>query len=384
VVLTTAVLSVFSPNASAGIAKDGVGVTAPRPGATLTQTATIRAKVGKKLASRTSRVELWVGAKRVATDAVAPYSFPVDTTQLSDGTYKFRVKAVVRTGSKGGAARAISYSQLISVIIANKKAAKKNPTAPTKPAPSAPTTAPAAPTTGVAPEIAAITTGSQGWRTVFDDEFNGSTLDRTKFNDQRDDWIKGGAAYSNLEDDQYMPANTTVSGGSLVQTIRKGRSPDGHNYTTGMVNTNKRFSFQYGYVESRMKVPACDGCWPAFWMLPSQVGWPPEIDIYEFFDSDTDKHPYFSSHWKSTTADQEWQSAWSSQTDKTNDWHTYGMLWTPDYIQAYVDGVAGAKFTGKAVPHEAMYLIIQMALGQGYNTPDGANLQTDYLRVYQQ
>jgi beta-glucanase (GH16 family) len=186
-----------------------------------------------------------------------------------------------------------------------------------------------------------------------------------------------------MEGDWYMPANTTVSSGSLVQTIKK-QPMNGAAYTTGMVNTNKKFSFQYGYVEARMNVPACDGCWPAFWTLPAAVGWPPEIDIYEFFDSDTDTHAYFSSHWKSTTADQEWTSVWSSSANLTNSWHTYGMMWNADGITPYIDGVAGPTLTGKAVPHEAMYLIIQMALGKNYNTPDGANLKTDYLRVYQQ
>jgi beta-glucanase (GH16 family) len=398
-VALVATFGIFSGTASAGVATNGIGVTTPRSGATLTDTATIKAKVSGAIARRTARVEVWVGANRVATDWAAPYTFNVDTTQLDDGKYQFRVRAVLKRGRKGGVSRSLTYSQLVKVYVANKTQtqAKKPTTTKTttiKPAPTGPTTTPGVPAptqpattppaTGPAPEIAAITSGTAGWRTVFADEFNGTQLDRTKFNDQRDDWLKGGWAYSNLEDDQYMPANTTVSGGSLVQTIRKQRSPDGHNYTTGMVNTNKKFSFQYGYVEARINVPACDGCWPAFWMLPTQQGWPPEIDIFEFFDSDTDPHAYFSSHWKSTTADQEWTSAWSSPANLTNNWHTYGMRWTADGITSYVDGVAGPTLTGKAVPHEPMYMIIQQALGHGYNTPDGVQLKTDYLRVYQQ
>ncbi|MGH2958952.1 MAG: glycoside hydrolase family 16 protein, partial [Solirubrobacterales bacterium] len=207
-------------------------------------------------------------------------------------------------------------------------------------------------------------------------------LHRTKFNDQRDDWLKGGVAYNNLEDNYYMPANTTVSGGNLVQTLRRERTIDGHNFTTGSVNTNKRFSFKYGYVEARIRVPACDGCWPAFWMLPSRVAWPPEIDIFEFFDSDTDKHAYLSTHWGSQT-DHRSQSAWSSDRLLTDDWHTYGMLWTSTGVQSFIDGVAGPRFTGDAVPQEAMYLILQQTVGKGYNTPNAVSLLTDYVRVYQ-
>ncbi|MBJ7457945.1 MAG: family 16 glycosylhydrolase [Thermoleophilaceae bacterium] len=374
--MLASVLAIFAPGASAGVAEEGVTVSSPRSGATISDVVVIKAQVGSALARRTRVVQVWLGKKRVAVDGRAPYHFKVDTTKLEDGDYRFRVKAVLRKSRKGGASRSYSYSQLIKVIVANGRT-KSGSKAPSKPEPPAPVP------TQPSPLIPEILSGADGWTQIFGDEFSGTQLDRTKFNDQRDDWIKGGTAYSNLEDDFYMPANTTVSSGNLVQTIRKQRALDGSNYTTGMVNTNKRFSFKYGYVEARMRVPACDGCWPAFWMLPSQVGWPPEIDIFEFFDSDTDKHAYLSTHW-GTQADHRYQSAWSSDRLLTDEWHTYGMLWNEIGVQSFIDGVAGPTFTGDAVPHEAMYLIIQQALGKGHNTPDGVSLLTDYVRVYQQ
>lgn len=367
-----AAIAIFASSASAGSASDQIRVTSPRSGATLSNTAVIRTKVSKRIAARTERVELWVGSARTATDSSAPYSFRINTREIADGNYRFRVKAVLRPSKKGSASRALTLSQLIKVIVANRK--KKPAPAPVKPA------APAVPPTS--PIVEEIKNGGN-WNVIFADEFDGTQLNRTKWNDQRDDWLKGGVAYNNLEDDYYLPANTTVSGGNLVQTIRK-QAYAGMNYTTGSVNTNKRFSFTYGYVEARMRVPACSGCWPAFWMLPAQTGWPPELDIFEFFNSENDRRPYFSSHWKAPNVDQEYTSAIAANGDYTNAWHTYGMLWTPESVQIFVDGVAGPKFTGKAVPHENMYLIIQQALGKGYNTPDGVSLLTDYVRVYQQ
>lgn len=372
-IVFASVLAILTSEASAGVAGGGIGVTTPRSGATLTDTAVIKAKVGKGLKKRTKRVEVWLGSKRVATDSKAPFQFRVDTRQLDDGDYQFRVKAVLRKSRQGGASRSYSYSRLIKVIIANskKKSPKKPVVAPTPPPPPAPV---------LAPEVLQITGGA--WDMVFNDDFNGTQLDRTKFNDQRDDWLKAGVAYNNLEDNYYMPANTTVSGGNLVQTLKREPTIDGHNFTTGSVNTNKRFSFQYGYVEARVKVPSCDGCWPAFWMLPSKVGWPPEIDIFEFFDSDTDKHAYFSAHW-GPQATYKSQTSWSSDRLLTDEWHTYGMLWTETGIQSYIDGVAGPRYTGDAVPHEAMYIIMQQTVGKGYNTPNSVSLLTDYIRVYQ-
>jgi beta-glucanase (GH16 family) len=373
-IVIASALAILTSEASAGVAGGGIGVTTPRSGATLTDTAVIKAKVGMGLKKRTKRVEVWLGSKRVATDSKAPFHFRVDTRELEDGKYNFRVKAVLRKSRQGGASRSYSFSQLIKVIIAN---SKKKSSTPKKPA--LPTPPPPAPPV-LAPEILQITGGA--WDMVFNDDFNGTQLDRTKFNDQRDDWIKGGTAYNNLEDNFYMPANTTVSGGNLVQTLKRERTIDGHNFTTGSVNTNKRFSFKYGYVEARVRVPACDGCWPAFWMLPAKVGWPPEIDIFEFFDSDTDKHAYLSTHMGTQTAVRS-KTAWSSDRLLTDEWHTYGMLWTETGVQSFIDGVAGPRFTGDAVPQEAMYIIMQQTVGKGYNTPASVSLLTDYIRVYQ-
>ncbi|MGH2960340.1 MAG: Ig-like domain-containing protein, partial [Solirubrobacterales bacterium] len=151
-------LAILTPEASAGVAGGGIGVTTPRSGATLTDTAVIKAKVGKGLAKRTKRVEVWLGSKRVATDSSAPYHFNVDTRQLDDGKYQFRVKAVLRKSRQGGTSRSYSFSQIIKVIIANSKkksSTPKKPTVPVLPPAPVPTPPPV-----LAPEILQITGGA--------------------------------------------------------------------------------------------------------------------------------------------------------------------------------------------------------------------------------
>ena len=56
---------------------------------------------------------------------------------------------------------------------------------------------------------------------------------------------------------------------------------NGYNYTSGMVASKAPSTFQYGYAEARVKAPAGQGLWPAFWTLPQDGSWPPEIDIME-------------------------------------------------------------------------------------------------------
>lgn len=361
-------------------------ISAPKAGATLSRTATFTPRLTKALKKKTHRVEVWVGSKRVALDSKAPFRAKLDTRRLADGQYTFQVRALVRGGKRAFTARAKFVSRAVKAVISNAKRGGKQPSTGV---PISKEVAPAAPP--VDPRIGDITGGGSGYRMIFNDEFDGSSLNSAKWNNQRDDWLKQGVPYNGLEGAWYGQQNSTVEGGVLKQTIRKLPSQmtttwGNFDYTTGMVNTNKRFGFTYGYVESRMRVPACSGCWPAFWMLPMKEGWPPEIDIFEFFDSATLKFPYFSSHWKGTTTEQEYTTLPTVNTTEnfTDDWHTYGMLWTPTSVQGFVDGRPGPIYTGKAVPHEDMYLIIQQAIGQGFNTPDGVSLQTDYVRVYQQ
>ncbi len=59
--------------------------------------------------------------------------------------------------------------------------------------------------------------------------------------------------------------------GNLALIARKEsyRGDDGEavGYTSARLQTKDRFSFTYGRVESRIKVPSGTGLWPAFWML---------------------------------------------------------------------------------------------------------------------
>ncbi len=115
------------------------------------------------------------------------------------------------------------------------------------------------------------------WKQIFDDEFNGTSLDTSKW---KPCYHSGDCTNSgNNELEWYLPENVTESNGVLQLQAKKQiyNAPDGktYAYTSGMI-ASTNFSFTYGYVEMRAKVTACKGMWSAFWMLPTGGGWPPE------------------------------------------------------------------------------------------------------------
>ncbi|MGH2959419.1 MAG: glycoside hydrolase family 16 protein, partial [Solirubrobacterales bacterium] len=202
-----------------------------------------------------------------------------------------------------------------------------------------------------------------------------------------DDWLKNGIPYSDLEGAGYLSSNVTVANGTLNLSTSS-RAAAGFNQSTGSVNTNKKFAFQYGYIEARILVPACAGCWPAFWMLPSADHWPPEIDIIEFFDTSKQVIPYSAVHWPVAGAAKEQYFSQRLQTSDADNyigtWHTYAMLWTRDLVQFYVDGNLGPQFNVPGqIPHLPMYPILQLAVGAGHRPSAGSTMQVDHVRAWQ-
>lgn len=241
----------------------------------------------------------------------------------------------------------------------------------------------AATSPAVASQITAL--GSD-YTLKFSDDFTGSSLDTTKWRNQRADWITGGVPYNNLEGASYQTANNTFDGNNLIQTIKKQTVAAFPTlpYTTGSVNTQGKFDFKYGYVEANIRIPSCTGCWPAFWMLPSIGDWPPEIDIFEFFGTDTDKVPHANSHWGPAYPPTDRSTISATGLDYRNAFHKYGLLWTPTSLQLFVDDIAGPTYTGLEVPQQKMYLINTLQQGAGYDTgTTPVSMLTDYIRVYQ-
>ena len=95
-------------------------------------------------------------------------------------------------------------------------------------------------------------------RMVWNDEFNGNSLDGSKWATPPAWFRQGGCYWSN--DNHQMTGDGKVK-------LSVTESNDGKVYC-GALRTHNKFDKKYGYFETRCTVPAIHGGWAAFWMMP--------------------------------------------------------------------------------------------------------------------
>jgi beta-glucanase (GH16 family) len=160
----------------------------------------------------------------------------------------------------------------------------------------------------------------------------------------------------------------------------------GHDYTSGCITTELTFAQTYGYFETRARLPAGRGFFPAFWLLPKRVGWPPEIDVFEASGVTPDRI-----HLGVIPPQGEAATQWIGDLpDFSAAFHVYGLAWTHDTLRWSIDGREVWRTVNTV--HEPMYVLANLALGNRDQNfipdPDAttklpASLDLDYIRVWQ-
>ncbi|MEJ2161123.1 MAG: glycoside hydrolase family 16 protein, partial [Chromatiales bacterium] len=258
------------------------------------------------------------------------------------------------------------------------------------------------------------------WQLAFEDEFEGDSLDTTKWNIDTGDGCPDLCGWGNNEKQVYSEDNITVAGGIL--TIQGRQEADG-TYTSGRVNSKGKFDFRYGKVEVSARLPAGQGAWPAIWMLhsdPTIYGpWPlsGEIDIVEGFNLGVDGNtatqstahyglatpPYDGTSSKYDTGVSpdmgfrvytlEWErdklrffvDGQHFQTQNAQNWYTY----FPEGADGFYDEFGPYDIGSRDAPFDQLFhLIMNFAIGGNpVGDPDpGAfpqNFEIDYVRVYE-
>ncbi|WP_374413182.1 family 16 glycosylhydrolase [Novosphingobium colocasiae] len=160
---------------------------------------------------------------------------------------------------------------------------------------------------------------------------------------------------------------------------------DGHTYTSGLLTSKFSYAQQYGYFEIRAALPAGNGFWPAFWLLPTDNSWPPELDVFEMLGNDPNV-VYMTTHGRENGANTMAQDR--AVIDSTQ-FHTYGVDWNADRVIYYIDGVEVARQDTPEAMKKEMYMLINLAVGgdKSWAGPADAGtgageMKVDYVRAY--
>ena len=258
------------------------------------------------------------------------------------------------------------------------------------------------------------------WRLIWSDEFN------TDGAYNADTWEPERGFVRNHEAQWYQGENAFCENGCLVIEARKEkkknpyytkdtprqdwkRSREYIEYTSASLTTRRSFSFTYGRMEVKAKIPIAGGSWPAIWLLGKGMEWPScgEIDVMEYYRIQGVPHILANACWG---GDRRHQAIWNSKripfthfTDKDSQWaekfHIWRMDWTPRTISIYLDDellneiplsetVNGSIGQNKNPFLSPQYILLNLAIGgdNGGKIDDKSmpmRYEIDYVRVYQ-
>lgn len=254
----------------------------------------------------------------------------------------------------------------------------------------------------VAPEI-------EGMKLVFEDDFDGESLDTSKWNNWCVDLKESGLfRYGNSPDVVVHPDNAYVSDGTLrLLGSKEITTFDGitSNYRSGMVQTRDKFESTYGYIEAMVKIPDVAGSNPAVWMMPKmndETGewiWGDADNLGAEIDILERPHPegaaenaglvnkyWITMHYDNYTYNPHAKYHVQPTLNDPYKWHKFGMEWTPDSIKFMLDGEVVAV-QNENVPNMSEIFILSYGLGgwigQIADQDLPAEMQVDYVRWYQ-
>jgi beta-glucanase (GH16 family) len=244
---------------------------------------------------------------------------------------------------------------------------------------------------------------------VWNDEFDGTGgVDASKWNVEVN--CDGGGngewqCYTNSQQNIYKDGQ----GHLVIQVVKNYYGIGG--FTSGRVTTANKGDWTYGRFESRIQVPAGQGFWPAFWMMPTQSlygAWPTsgEIDIMEILGGNPNGL-YSTLHFGELSPYTQAQGINWSESLATN-FHIYAVERDTHQMRFYLDNnlfytlndteqdfwistpwANSAPSTGAKWPfNEKFFVILNTAMGGSWPGKPDANIQSgkmivDYVRVFQ-
>jgi beta-glucanase (GH16 family) len=242
----------------------------------------------------------------------------------------------------------------------------------------------------------------EGWTLVWQDEFDGTALDGSKWSVQTGDGCAQNlCGWGNNELQWYQAGNATVGGGMLTITARR-ENAGGRGYTSARLRTLNKGDWTYARVDARAKLPIGQGYWPAIWMLPSDEvygTWAAsgEIDIMELVGHEPNR-VHGTLHYGGTFPANQFTGDFYQLPSGTfaDAFHVFSVEWEEGEIRWYVDGrlyQTQTSWSSTAAPFPApfdqrFHLVVNVAVGGNWpGNPDAStafpqSMEIDWIRVY--
>lgn len=221
------------------------------------------------------------------------------------------------------------------------------------------------------------------WHRILDDEFDGSTLNRTLWNAYDGQPGGSGSSWTGWWDPSHVEVRNGIANLRTYQDSRFG-----NRWVSGGMSNNKGQHYTYGKYNVMFRADAGYGVNIVMLLWPDNNGWPPEIDFGENGAPDGQRS------WISSTLHYGTGSQFTQfvlNRDFTQ-WHCIGVEWSPGLIQYTIDGSYWGTIRGSTVPSLPMHFAAAAMAGMSGNryhpapssstTPREVDLQFDWVRAW--
>lgn len=221
------------------------------------------------------------------------------------------------------------------------------------------------------------------WKLVWNDEFDGKEIDRTKWMCRESFWGRDFPAFAHDFEGVEMTGESVK-----LNLVRHGDDFTSPHLQTGSLTYDipkdtkgfwpfgkvrrPLFMKKYGYFEIRCRQPKHPGWHSAFWLQSPSVGAHPdpavcgvETDIMENYSQYVDGCIVGGNGWNGYGKDSKWFGHFKWNHEETADgWHRYGCDWSPDGYVFYCDGkIVGMQ--NAPVSHVPEFILVSTEPG-GY------------------